>query len=133
MTSKLNNRLVLRYISCLSVWCMVMVTALPLFGQDATATLHIFRPNTRIFGAGSKPSIYIDGKALARLARGEDFTATVSPGKHMVTAGRSEVGQFMDFEPGKDYYLRLDFSGRKHWADAEPFVLTPVAAEAVTK
>ena len=56
---------------------------------------------------GVHPSIYLDGVELHRLRQGVFFVKSISPGKHIVSVGRSEVGTFMDFEAGKSYYFRF--------------------------
>ncbi len=49
----------------------------------------------------------------------------------MITLGRTEVGQFVDFESGKDYYFRF---GHKNIlvtavSGREPLTLTEVSVE----
>jgi len=75
-------------------------------------------------GMISHPSIYCDGKEIARLHRGSVFTAELPRGKHMITGGRSEVGLPLDMESGKAYYVRFDFRESRNLAAAEPFTLT---------
>jgi hypothetical protein len=98
--------------------------------QTPTATVHVYREK-RFVGSAVSPSIYVDGTALQRLHNGSFFVATVPSGKHMITAGRSEVGLFIDFEPGKHYYFRMD---HKNWAGTaasgrQPMFLSQVPAE----
>jgi hypothetical protein len=103
---------------------ILALTCAGLMAQIQPATINIYRPNTRIFGAGSHPSIYCDGQEVTRLHRGSMFSTEVAAGKHMITGGRSEVGQFLDVEPGKTYYLRFDFKAGRNWGGHEPFALT---------
>jgi hypothetical protein len=98
--------------------------------QAPTATIHVYREK-HFVGSAVSPSIYIDGTAVQRLHNGSFFVVTVPAGKHMITAGRSEVGLFTDFEPGKHYYFRMD---HKNWAGTavsgrQPIFLSPVPAE----
>jgi hypothetical protein len=98
------------------------------FAQNSVSTLHVYRSHATLKGRWLHPSIYCDGVELTRLYRGTFFATTVPPGKHMVTLGRTEVGLFVDMEPGKDYYFRFghknifvtSVSGR------EPLTLTQV-------
>jgi len=107
------------------------------YGQTAppnrpeTATIHVYRPKAKIKGAMVKPSIYFDGMELYRLSQGTFFNAKVTAGKHLITAGRSEVGQFVELEPGKDYYFMM---GHKNiwttgFSGAQPFTLEPVSED----
>jgi hypothetical protein len=78
------------------------------FGQQpAPATIQVYRPKAKIMARGVHPSIYLDGVELYRLHQGTFFMAIVPAGKHLVTAGRSEVGQLVEMEPGKHYYFRF--------------------------
>jgi hypothetical protein len=109
--------------------CDVLALTAQNTAPSPTAKIHVYRPNTRIFGIGSHPSIYCDGKELTRLYRGTIFTAWVAPGKHLITGGRSEVGQLVDMEPGKDYYFRFAFDAGKNLSGAQPFTLSVVSED----
>jgi hypothetical protein len=95
----------------------------------ATATVHVYREK-HLVGSALSPSIYVDGIELQRLRNGRFFAATVATGKHMITVGRSEVGLFVEFAPGKHYYFRVD---HKNWAGTavsgrQPLSLSQVPA-----
>ncbi len=107
------------------------ITAQPARPGDApTAVIHVYRQK-HVCAFAYSPSVYIDGTEIKRLRNGSFFVATVPTGKHMITAGRTEVGLLVEFEPGKDYYFKLDhkncagsaFSGRP------PMVLSAVSPE----
>jgi hypothetical protein len=111
----------------------------PGFGQAAktagtkpeTATIHVYRPKAVLKGRGLHPSIYFDGVELHRLHQGMFFVASIPSGKHMITVGRSEAGQFIDFEPGKQYYFRF---GHKNilvtaLSNRQPITLSLVSAD----
>ena len=116
---------------------MVASIATPAMGQTETtpapqtATVYVYRTKVRIIARGLRPSIYFDGAELRRLANGEYFSRELPMGKHMISAGRTEVGQLVDLEPGKEYFFKLDHknvivtdvSGR------QPMTLTPVPME----
>jgi hypothetical protein len=100
------------------------------FGQEH-ATIHVYRAQARVKGIILHPSVYCDGIELTRLYRGTFFTAEVSPGKHLITLGRTEVGQLVDMEHAKDYYFRF---GHKNMlvtavSGREPLTLTQVSAD----
>jgi hypothetical protein len=107
------------------------------FGQPseapaATAKIHVYRLK-RKFGFALNPSIYLDGVELKRLHNGDLLVSPVPLGKHLITAGRSEVGLLIDFQPGVDYFFRFSF---RSWGStafgAPPVVLTQVLADVAT-
>jgi hypothetical protein len=112
----------------------MLILALPAFAQapgPAPATIHVYRAKAHIKGIALHPSVYCDGKELTRLFRGTVFVMQILPGKHMITLGRTEVGQFVELESGKDYYFRF---GHKNIlvtavSNREPLTLTQVSAE----
>jgi hypothetical protein len=87
------------------------------FGQRATTTptpettddplVYVYRSQAVMKGRWLHPSIYCDGVELTRIYRGTFFKTNVPPGKHMITLGRTEVGQFVNMESGKEYYFRF--------------------------
>lgn len=107
----------------------------PMLAQEAPATVFIYRPQAVMKGRWIHPSIYCDGIELTRLYSGTYFRADAPPGKHIVTLGRTEVGQFVDMAPGKNYFFRF---GHKNIvvnavSGREPLTLTQVAEETARK
>jgi hypothetical protein len=49
----------------------------------------------------------------------------------MISAGRTEVGQFVDLEPGKEYFFKLDHKNVfiSNQTGRQPMTLTPVPME----
>ena len=94
----------------------------------ATATVTVYRPK-RLYGAMSKPSIYRDGVELDRMRNGRFLTVTVPVGQHMITAGRSEVGQWIDFKPGESYFFELRFHDWVTGFSGVPPVILDVVSE----
>jgi len=92
------------------------------------ATLYVYREKAVFKTRLSHPSIYCDGKELTRIHQGTFFETTLPPGKHMITLGRTEVGQFLNMDSGESYYFRF---GHKNLfvtgvSGREPLTLTPV-------
>jgi hypothetical protein len=116
----------------LLTFALAMLAMAQAFGQQpAPATIHVYRAQARIKGIALHPSVYCDGKEITRLYKGTFFTAEILPGKHLITLGRTEVGQLLDMEPGKDYYFRF---GHKNIvvtavSGREPLTLTQVSAD----
>ena len=92
------------------------------------ATIHAYR-RWGVTGVLVKPSIYVDGKALGRLRNGKFLVAEITPGKHMITSGRTEGGYLVDFESGKHYYFRMGRRLSAGFTGAEPMTLDLVAAD----
>jgi len=121
----------------LLVFVMAASIAMPAMGQTGTkpapqtATVYVYRAKARIMGAAIRPSIYFDGMELRRLAKGEYFSRSVPTGKHMISAGRSEVGQLVDIERGKEYFFKLDHKNTFVTAisNREPMMLTQIPVE----
>ena len=93
-----------------------------------SATVYVYRAKAAIKGIALHPSVYIDGAEITRIHRGTFSVTRIAPGKHIVTLGRTEVGQFIDSQPGGKYFFRF---GHKNifvtsLANREPLTLTPV-------
>lgn len=107
----------------------VMTTAL---GADPaptrTATVYVYRTKVRFMARALRPSIYCDGLELRQLANGEYFVDALPTGKHMISAGRTEVGQLVDLEPDKAYFFKLDHKNVfvSNWSGRQPMTLTSV-------
>jgi Protein of unknown function (DUF2846) len=98
--------------------------------KTETATIHVYRP-WHFVGFAIAPSIYCDGIEIQRLHNGEAFVASVPVGKHMITAGRSEVGQLVEFQAGEQYFFKF---GHKNWfgtavSGRQPVTLSQVPEE----
>jgi len=96
--------------------------------QAQSSIIYVYRPQAMMKGRWLHPSIYCDGKELTRIYRGTVFMTTIPPGRHIITLGRTEVGQFVDMEPGRKYYFRF---GHKNIlvtavSGREPLTLTQV-------
>jgi hypothetical protein len=117
-------------------YLIFLLLSLAAFASDSTppaqtATIHVYREKARLVGIIIRPSIYFDGRELKRLAKGECFSIALPIGKHLISAGRSEVGNLVELEPGKDYFFKLD---HKNWAGnavtgRQPMFLAPMPAD----
>lgn len=104
------------------------------FAADAApqmATVCVYRAHALMKARASHPSVYLDGKEVARIHQGTFVMFEVQPGKHLITLGRSEVGQLREMEPGKNQYFRF---GHRNLlligvTGAQPFTLTEVSEE----
>ncbi len=115
----------------------VMVASIPAARGQAetkpatqTATVHVYRPS-HVVGMALNPSIYFDGIEIHKLHNGTFFVVSLPSGKHIITAGRTEVGQFVELEPGKDYYFMLGHKNAVVTAvtNRQPLTLSLVSEE----
>jgi len=73
-----------------------------------TAGTVIFYREGHFTGSALKPSIYLDGKELARLKNGTYFTVQVEPGKHEVgSSAKHEPDLAIDVKPGETSYVQM--------------------------
>src|SRR5271169_4896227 len=97
------------FITLLFNMLSLAVAIVPGFGQESNAaTVTVYRPK-RTYGKMIKPSIYCDGVELQRLRNGKFFVVSLPPGQHMISSGRSEVGQLVNLQSGKQYFFQLGF------------------------
>jgi hypothetical protein len=81
-----------------------------------TAILHLYRLH-QFSGLGLKTNIDIDGKKATQIANGQAIRMLVAPGKHNITASARKAKADLPIydlvmEPGKEYWVRVDFSAK---------------------
>src|SRR6185295_5032907 len=54
-----------------------------------------------------QPSVYVDGREVARMDDGKFFIVTLEPGKHTVFVNKEYSGAEVDMKPGEEYYFRV--------------------------
>ena len=74
---------------------------------ETSATVHFYRYK-QFEGYALKPSIYCDGVELVRMQNGRFFTMQLPAGEHTCNANDKQAGATIKFEPGKDYYFRVN-------------------------
>jgi hypothetical protein len=83
-------------------------------------TVHIYREKLSSATA-AHPTVSCDMFAIARMQNGRVYTMKVSAGRHTFTTTHDETGIKVDVEPGKDYFVRIDFTpNAKLHGDASP-------------
>jgi hypothetical protein len=89
------------------------------------ATVHIYRPKLSV-GAGAHPTVSCDMFAIARIQNGRVYTLKVSAGRHSITTTHDQTGILVDAEPGKEYFVRIDFPPNALFQkDASPVWVAP--------
>ena len=58
-------------------------------------------------GSALEPSVFCDGKELARMDNGRYFGVTLAPGKHTCSMGDKQTGFEIDVKSGEEYYARI--------------------------
>ena len=94
--------------------------------QQAQASLIVFR-EAHFNGSGLKPSIYVDGKEVARLKNGTFLTMKIDPGKHdLDSSSKHEAALQVEIKPGETSYVQMIIVNGT-WRGAGRLV--PVSAE----
>ena len=84
---------------------MVLVLIAPTFAQEGTVV--VYRPG-KFVGSALKPSIYVDGKQVARLANGRYVSLRLAPGKHSFESSmKKEAALDVDVKPNDTVYLEM--------------------------
>ena len=75
--------------------------------RDAKAKLVFFREG-HVAGSALKPSVYVDGKEVNRLANGRWFSVEVEPGKHNLgSSAKNEPTTVVDVAPNETAYVEM--------------------------
>ncbi len=75
--------------------------------RDAKATIIFFREG-HFAGSALKPSVYVDGKEINRLANGRWFSVEVEPGKHNLgSSAQNEPATVIDLAPNETAYVEM--------------------------
>lgn len=73
----------------------------------AAGTVIVYREG-HFTGSALKPSVFLDGKEVARLKNGTYFTLQVDPGKHEVgSSAKHEPALAIDVKPGETSYVQM--------------------------
>jgi len=79
------------------------------YAQDIASTANVYFYRYKQFeGSALKPSIYCDDVELIRIQNGRFFELQLPAGEHTCYANDKQAGAIVKFEPGKDYYFRVD-------------------------
>jgi hypothetical protein len=74
-------------------------------GKDSTI---IFFRESRFTGSALKPSIYVDGKEVDRLANGKWFSVHAEPGKHQLqSSAKNEPATVIETVAGQTTYVQM--------------------------
>lgn len=76
--------------------------------ENSNACTIIFFREGHVNGAALKPSIYLDGKELDRLANGRWLSVHTSPGKHDIkSSAKNEPATVIDVKEGETIYVQM--------------------------
>lgn len=87
--------------------------SLALFAQQpaqpvGTNTSIVFFREGHYVGKALKPSVYVDGKEVARLVNGQWFSIPIEPGKHEVSSSaKNEAATVIEVAPGQTDYVQM--------------------------
>jgi hypothetical protein len=75
--------------------------------DSAIAHVHIYRQH-RYTGSALSPSVFVDGKQIARVGSGRRVTIKLAVGTHTLTSDDKSSRISLDTKPGSNYYIRID-------------------------
>jgi hypothetical protein len=86
----------------------VVALALPAMASDSgNAIVYVYRPH-RFTASAKRPSIYVDGREIARLHNGTYLKFELAPGQHLLTSAAYVEGDpYENFQAGKEYFFLL--------------------------
>jgi hypothetical protein len=87
---------------------IVALAVVALAQVQPKATVHIYRYRLSV-GQAARPTVACDDFPVARILNGRVYTMQVSAGRHAFTIGAKPIGLTVDIEPGKEYFVRLDY------------------------
>jgi hypothetical protein len=96
-------------------------------------TIVVYRPHAKLYGIALTPSVYVDGTQVTRICNGCFFSISVAPGKHMITVGRSEVGNYVESKAGDTLYFKVRGKKSAVVTGASPMELDPVEKNVALK
>lgn len=74
---------------------------------NSSTSITFFREGHYV-GHVLKPSVYVDGKQVARLENGRWFSIPVAPGKHEVSSSaKHEAATVVEVSPGETSYVQM--------------------------
>jgi hypothetical protein len=89
------------------------------------ATVHIYRYKLSV-GAFAHPTVSCDMFPIVRMQNGRVYSIKVSAGRHSFTTTHDQAGILVDAEPGKDYFVLIDFPpNAKYQREASPVLVAP--------
>ena len=72
---------------------------------NPNSTIIFFR-ESHITGSGLRPSVYVDGRGVARLSNGRWFSCSVKPGKHKLeSSAKHQPATVVEAPPGETIYV----------------------------
>jgi hypothetical protein len=75
--------------------------------EDAAPIIYFYRIK-QFAGSALEPSVYCDGKELARMDNGRYFGVRLTPGKHTCNMGDKQTGFEIDVKNGQSYYAKIN-------------------------
>lgn len=76
----------------------------PISGWTEEVTIYRVKKFT---GSALKPSVYVDGRQVARLQNGRYFTMNLAPGHHVLSSTAKAADLEFDIKPGEKHYIEM--------------------------
>lgn len=85
---------------------LLILVGVPALQADPTALLVFYR-SSHYTGSALKPSIYLDGREIARLENGRYFSLYVEPGQHQLSSSMKEAPLQVEAKAGEATYVEM--------------------------
>jgi hypothetical protein len=105
----------------LPLWMAIVSAALPAQVQPP-ATVHIYRYKLSV-GQARHPTVSCDAFPVARMQNGRIYTIKISAGRHVFSTSDDSTGIQVDIAPGKEYFVRIDYSPNAIYSERATAVL----------
>ena len=97
---------------------LLLACVLWLHGESAPeappAIVYVYRP-WEVFGFGLEPAVYCDEQKVAKMDNGRYFLLKLEPGVHAIRSTDKKDILSMEFESGKEYFVRIDLRPTYYW------------------
>lgn len=100
------------------------VVALALAQTHPSAVVHIYRYKLPIFKS-THPVVSCDTFPIVRIQNGRVYTMKISATQHTITVADAPTAVDLDAQPGKEYFVRVDYSPNAVFSGARPVLVPP--------
>jgi hypothetical protein len=112
-----NGKTLLAFWMAMSAVCSAQV--------QTQATVHIYRSRLSVNQA-AHPTVSCDAFPVVRIQNGRVYSMKVSAGRHTFTTVDDQTGVQVDIEPGKEYFVRVDYTANAvYFGHAAPVLVPP--------
>jgi hypothetical protein len=107
------------------IFWMAMSALLPAQSPQTAGTIHIYR-NRLSIRQTLHPQVSCDAFPVVSIQNGRVYTMKASAGRHVFSTSDDQPGLQVDIEPGKEYFIRIDYPpNAAYQVRASPVLVAP--------